>query len=61
MQWYERTAEGRAAEPVDDVIVFPGEAMLEKVRGAVVLRACAWGGSVGRRFHLSQQATKETR
>ncbi|PNW76741.1 hypothetical protein CHLRE_11g469450v5 [Chlamydomonas reinhardtii] len=40
VQWYERTAEGRAAEPVDDVIVFPGEAMLEKIPGqrAVVLK-----------------------
>ncbi len=41
VQWYERTAEGRAAEPVDDVIVFPGEAMLEKVRwwGGIAYRA----------------------
>ncbi|KAG2446965.1 hypothetical protein HYH02_008119 [Chlamydomonas schloesseri] len=40
VQWYERTAEGRAAEPLDDVIVFPGEAMLEKIPGqrAVVLK-----------------------
>ncbi|KAG2432253.1 hypothetical protein HXX76_009171 [Chlamydomonas incerta] len=41
VQWYERSADGgRAAEPADDVIVFPGEAMLEKIPGqrAVVLK-----------------------
>ncbi|KXZ44701.1 hypothetical protein GPECTOR_63g29 [Gonium pectorale] len=33
VQWYERTAAGPAAAPEDDVIVFPGEAVLEKLPG----------------------------
>ncbi len=31
VQWFERTATGRADAPEEDTIVFPGEAVLEKV------------------------------
>lgn len=33
VQWFERTATGRADAPEEDTIVFPGEAVLEKVGG----------------------------